>query len=135
MTLEGQDELRAKLAALDQVLRQQLALEAVAAAGKVFVDPLRSAAPDATLRRSIDTVARLDAESGFAISLTGPSWPLGAHALWRERGTKDRYTRDGVYRGRMPATPFVLPTYEQRKGQAQSVLASSLVAGVERSAA
>lgn len=39
-----------------------------------------------------------------------------AHLI--EFGTEDRYTKDGAYRGRIEATPFVRPAWEAKKRQA-----------------
>ena len=131
-TLEGRTQLRRSLAELSLGVRLRIAVDVVAAGGRVLVGPMRAAAPDETLARSIATVVRTYRRGGIAVSLTGPTWPLGAHGMWREKGTKDRYTRRGQYRGRIEKTPFVEPTWHTYRGRVQRLMAKTLADGIER---
>jgi hypothetical protein len=135
LALDGADALVARLGRLARDLRQSIAAEAVAAAGAVFLNTMRALAPDDTLRRSIELVVRSYPDHDVTMALVGPTWPDGAHGPMRELGTQERFTRAGHYRGRMRATPFVGPTFDAYRGDAQEALAASLADSLAREAA
>ncbi len=50
----------------------------------------------------------------------------GYHGHLVEFGTDSRYTRDGSYRGVMPATPFAKPAFDQTKSQIERLIVTDM---------
>lgn len=57
---------------------------------------------------------------GNILAILGPQWPLGAHGHLVEFGTKQRRTKTGASRGRMPARPFLEPAFHGRIREARA---------------
>lgn len=58
---------------------------------------------------------KLHQRRGDVSVYAGPTYPAAAHAHLIEFGTRDRYTRKGVYKGRVKAEPFLRPAWDAHK--------------------
>ena len=128
--LEGQDALIARLNRLRGAVRSRMVLRVMEKAGSILLGPMKAAAPvgrTGNLRRSITMMVRSMNGAGVQSILVGPAWPLGAHGHLVEHGTKDRYSRGGAYRGRMPANPFIRRTYDAHKDEVRTALEEILM--------
>lgn len=137
VTLQGQRELERELFALEDALREHLSRQAIEAGAQMLVPPIREAAPrgrTGNLKKSVGYVIR-NYEGGVIVAVIGPQVPAGAHGPIVEDGTKRRETSRGFNRGEMPANPFVVPTFERYKSQAELVMASVIASGLQRRAA
>ncbi len=61
-------------------------------------------------------------------ALAGFRRPMGNHSHLLDRGTKDRYTKKGAYRGRMKATLFWAQTHDSDMSKA----VTEVVTGIEK---
>lgn len=82
--------------------------------------------PSKNLKRSIMFKVRTYKDS--IVGVIGSRKNAAPHAYIVEEGTKERFTKDGESRGEMPATHFVLRTYNALK----SLLQQWLIEGMER---
>lgn len=115
--LEGDDELKLALYSLGGAIRERLMRQALRETMRPIEKEIRDRAPsdEGNLPASIDDVYRSYRGGNVAVAYVGPSWPRGAHGQIVERGTRQRYTREGHYRGMVEAYPFVEPAFDAQK--------------------
>lgn len=65
-------------------------------------------------------------------SLVGFSIPKGSTAHWIDRGTNDRYTRKGAYRGRIRPTYFWTTVRENDTATAMDMIADSIADAIAK---
>lgn len=76
---------------------------------------------------------KLSAYSGFNRSVKlGDDKGLGNHAHLVDRGTTDRYTKKGAYRGKMPASYFWTETKRSGESEAMKKVESGVIQMVEK---
>lgn len=134
--LDGATLTNRRLGELSQGIDGVITYKAVAAGGRFLADAIRNAAPvgsTGNLRNSIAySIGRQ--KDGFLLTV-GARWPQGAHVHLVEKGTQERFTKTGRSTGRMLPNPFIVPTFESRRGQFESAIADELAVGVEAEAA
>lgn len=150
LQLQGADELSNALIGLPNHLRQGVLLTAVRKAGRVMVPPLRRATPKSkrkygkqavrnpsgTLRKSTGIVVRKYRRSTLiAAAYIGHRWPKGAAAHLNELGSKERRTKQGEFRGRMPGKLYFRPVKQQCRGEVQRVMRDELSKGIANAVA
>ncbi len=134
VSIDGERALLLKLSRLDRAVGTAIATDAVRVGANMLVAPMRDAAPvgkTGNLQKSIGV--KVHSKAGFAISLTGPRF--GAHAHLVTQGTKDRFTKDGIFRGRMKPNPFIARTYQANADPVQNAMIRVIQRGVDREAA
>lgn len=146
MDLEGGADLTNALLEIPRKFRKQALSRAIDRAAQVFVSPMRQATPKAkqifgkqatknppgTLRKATGKVVRTYRGGNVTAAYIGHKWPGGAAAHLLEKGTQERRTRSGKFRGRVVARPFFRPVFEQYKQRAMAALRDGLEDGLEK---
>ncbi len=134
----GFDELRDKLFRLERELRTRIAREAVQAGVNVLLPAIEAAAPvrSGVLAGSIDQSEVISYAGGLkTVAVVGPNISDGYRGLWIERGTEDRYTHTKRFRGKITASPFVVPAAESAASAVQDAIGARLASLIEQVAA
>lgn len=141
-------EIAGVIAAFNQlpgVLARKHVTAAMRRAVKPFQPALRQATPVGTggLRRSVKTLVRYYQKANWAGNIVGVvgyarggSKPnkMGNHSAIVEKGTGDRYRRNGAYVGRMPARRMLRDTIAANRQAIAANLTREMAVGLERAA-
>lgn len=133
--IEGLDEFHNSLYSLDSAMRGQIAMDAIRDAMEPLPARFRAGINSRTgeLSASIDVAYRRYQQGEVIAAYAGPTWPRGAHGRMVEEGTKQRYTREGYYRGIATAYPFIGPAVDE--AALVDDIGQSLSAGIDREVA
>jgi HK97 gp10 family phage protein len=138
--IEGAKELEAALLALPQTMAKGAVRRALWNSLPVMVDAMRDEAPDPRLRRtlqrsrSLSKRARREARGMFKrgeIKMHVGAVPSRLAHLF-EFGTVPRYTKKGVYRGRMVPQPYLRPGFDQSARQVLDRFGGEMRLAIER---
>lgn len=119
------DEVTKALDQLDKKGSAKALKAAVRKAGNYLKPKVKSAAPKRTgaLQKSVKVKVKKSRQSGDVFAVVAP---FARHRHLVLQGTKDRFTRNGAFRGQMPANPFVDRVADAHEAQAIRVAEQEL---------
>lgn len=131
----GVPELEKALEGLSGTQAQAIREKAIAAGARALVGPTRNAAPlgpTGNLRKKVGARKGRSSKGGDrdpAVYVVGSTAP---HRHLVIRGTRQRTTRSGASRGRMPANPFVSRAWLASRSKVTAKIRAVYAAEVEK---
>ena len=132
MKLEGDEELMRKLKQLGRGLRPKIIEGCLFPGANIIRNEARSRAPRRTgaLQQAIVSHAM---PMKFKVPEVAVSWRKGKssrstafYGIMVEKGTKERFRKNGGRTGKAPDQAFLIPAYDAKKEQAQRVIKQKL---------
>lgn len=105
----GLEETIQMLDSLPKLLNNKIQLDISRRAGNIAKKVIQSHTPSKRAKKAVKVTRSKQFKYGVSVGYT----TKGGHlARWIEKGTKDRKTKKGVSRGRMPAKPFIVSAHK-----------------------